>query len=257
MDIPESVISKIEKLLTLAEDPAASENEAAVAAAKAERLLLEYNLEADQIRGRKAHDDDIMMVHVKYDTQGGSRSNENVILAVVISEYMFCDCLTSSIYLTFIGRKQNLDACVKTYLSIRRKLTALAATRTHEFIEDLKRRRGWTSVRGKLTGDLHPKVWRRSWYQGAIAGVEARMRYEQKAFLRFHQSDEGESTGQTLTQALIIQPHLENQEWIGKMFPDIGAYTSPSPDDKNRQAVRIGYQDGLSVRPDSGELESK
>lgn len=244
-EISQDLIDRVIKLLNLAEDPAATENESAVAAAKAQRILTEYNLKQDDIRGRETPVDDIVLETLSYGTATGRRTETETYLFGIVADHLYCRAFSSLHTLTLIGRRQDVEVATRTFKSLRKKLDDLAMQRTREYVQRMKMRLGVDSIRGRLHGEMTPKKWRSAWYIGALSGVNDRLASE-KASLE--QQYGGQMT------ALVRRTDIAIDEYLSRLesFKSSGPYEATFG--QNEYARSLGYHDGRNLSPNAGEL---
>lgn len=245
-----AVIARISKLLALAAD-ASNEHEAALAAARAQDLLHKHNLDIAVVESSTHRAQaKVKEEQDRHEVKPGSGKDWRIMLADAIADYGYCKVLTSSfsrwLTLWWIGRPTEIEAAKFTYVYLERELErmALEYSRTrwaeakaeakaegvsfHEYESHLK----W---RGE-----HPLTARRSWLDGAVAGVRTHLREE---FLK-RTSDEA-------SHALILVRGTEVREFVDEKYPKL-KNRRVNRTDTDYRAYREGQVAGYNMRARRG-----
>lgn len=153
----ESIIAKIHKLLALATSD--NENEAALAAAKAQTLLLEYNVSQEELEEfSTVKNEKVIEIRTKGKTK--SRIAWRGKLAGVIAKANLCRLiLTDGSGLIWIGKKTNLEVAQYIYDTVSQDLERIAS-------------KEWKQVEHTLS---HGKTWKNNFYFGAIQTISERL----------------------------------------------------------------------------------
>lgn len=237
----EGLLHKIQSLLEKTVTNGATEGEAAAAAAMAQKLLQKYNIELDEVQGyRKTSDETAIMKIVAWNT--GSTSSWETQLATTVAHFNFGKALVSPAGIYFIGKSTDLEVIEAIFLKLRHKLYWLAMERTTAHTETVKaayfEKYGEVLNVRKLTGDMHPKVWRNNWMTGALMGIHDRMDEQQRAF-RAEYGDRATALV-TTTEGLV-------KSFIDTKWSKVGTKEISLPQDIN-QAVSQGYVDGKNLQ---------
>lgn len=172
----DKILERIRKLMALA-DPTKNDSQSQVEAAmeKVAELLVKHNLterevtEAE-IKSAMSHE----RVWVNYRTDDGAlladQYNEWLVLLVRHVAYAnYCHYLVSPRGGTFIGKAQNVEIAQYMFDSLVNRLLALSKQETKAYEAVYYQEHGDTAY--KSYGGEHPKVWRRTWLEGAVSGV--------------------------------------------------------------------------------------
>ena len=109
-EVKESILKRIQKLLKMSEDKGASENEAMLAAQKAQELLSEHNLSRSDIK------DDSQVENIERETFDAERENWQGWIQSATAKLYFCQFFSKSgvdknykriNQSVFVGRKSN------------------------------------------------------------------------------------------------------------------------------------------------------
>ena len=156
----QTIIDKIRKLLALS--TSSNVNEASLAWAKAQKLLLDYNLSMDQInteRGTKRN-------YVREDVHMGNRSVWRATAAYTVCRHNLCDLvrISGTDKVAIIGEKHNIELCRLMIETIIEQLQTLASNAY------------------KLSGSrMHAITWKDAFYMGAIQTIDERLKQERAA----------------------------------------------------------------------------
>lgn len=167
MDESEVILSKIQKLLRLS--TSSNPNEAAVAAAKAQELLLKYNLSMTQVEGYSAEKAE--PIGEEYQRFGQNVVNWKVTLSHHVARNNLCRVFTSGSALVWVGKSSNIQ--VARYL-------------TDTMIADIERlgNEYWNGILKLRELNLappdlvfiHGRTWKQGFYLGAIDTIKERLR---------------------------------------------------------------------------------
>lgn len=262
-----ALVAKIEKLMALA-DGNANEHEAAAAAARVQALMQSYNLEIEdlnRLRGEKAQHQEVRIVHVPFLGLKGKgvvnqRTSWEVDLASCIAANNFCRALFTKVSVVLVGTEANLEACAYVYAQLTARLWALSAQERNTYVrktQAMYKARGevinpdyQTNKMGAydpyvLKGGDNPNAFRRSWLEGAVMGVAAKL-YEQKR--AFEQATSGQGT------QLSLNHDARNQAFIDET---INKGKKPKPftmrdQETNYTAKNAGYEAGKALNIHAG-----
>ena len=209
----ESIISKIHKLLALATSD--NENEAALAAAKAQSLLIEYNVSDEELEEYSTVKNE-KVVEVRTYGKTRSRIKWRVNLAFPIARANLCKVIMSSgSSLIWIGKKTNIEVAQYLYDTITADLERIAD-------------REWKNVGAHLS---HGKTWKNSFYYGAIEVIEDRLSTNLIALKEVPANN-----------ALIVHNDVDIADYVKVKYPKLySTYTSINRRDYS------GYQSGRTA----------
>ena len=107
----EKIIAKIRKLLEMTQENGASENEAMIAALKAQKLMAEYNLEITDVEGEL---DSKEMINAEVDCKNGDKWKYR--LASIIARNFCCKVsFMNKRYAVFFGYKQHAEVAQQVF----------------------------------------------------------------------------------------------------------------------------------------------
>jgi hypothetical protein len=167
MDENEVILSRIQKLLRLS--TSSNPNEAAVAAGKAQELLLKYNLSMTQVEGYSAEKQEPIIEDMQ-------RFGKNLVdwkfsLAAVVARNNLCHVHSYGSSIVWVGRNTNMQ---------------VARFLTDTLIADLERlaTEYWNGVLllrklGLAQGEsayIHGRVYKSGFYSGAVETIRERLR---------------------------------------------------------------------------------
>lgn len=260
-----SIIEKVRKLLTLAQDKGANENEASLAASRAQKLMMKHNISEDAVE-----------IHTTDFGEEGLDANsctyepkrfEWDLLDVVAKAYL-CKTIRTRTRDTFIGFKKNgerkygpkdtfrvighhtnravalsvFKSCQETFrhtMTVRYKEHYLAVIEENKYWVEGRTNtemKKYLEDRGLLT---KKSVWISSYLQGCLAGLRTKLEAEQKSTLT-------EEDGGFQKYALIKVKHTDLideyiEEKIGKVGCSSGRKSSVDP-----EAFGEGRKDGYA-----------
>lgn len=237
------IAEKIQKLMALAES--SNENEAAVAAAKAQELLAKYNLDLAQVRGFTAKTDEEIIEVATNDDKYKKRQAWIVELADVIAKHNFCTALFSSHGHTyFIGHTRDVNVAVFLFNNLRVRLFKLATDRTYEYSLTLKKNRSYIrDTYEELSGNVHPRVWRNSWLMGAVAGINKKLNESRKDFAEAPNA-----------MTMIVVREQEVSTWVKQKYPKLSSVSLGGG--QNVGATVSGFRTGYEMAMQTGITSS-
>ena len=219
-DIPtisEGVLKKLQALLRLAKDKAATEAEAALALERAQELLLKYNLEVSQVEAE--HPEDVEGIIDEYFEVTCSWANQpkewKLELARTLGEFNFCRILYSRWGVIFVGRKTNIEAVEEMYTWVVEQLQVAAEKGLQDYKANL--------------GRVHGHRWKNSFYFGARDIIFHRLWTQWREF----RNTSGE------TKALVLNNSTALTEYINNKWPKLG-----TKDEVTQQLSQSGYEAG-------------
>lgn len=243
-NIPDRIIDRIQKLLRMAESN--SPNEAAIAATKADELLLQYNLERAAVEARGEIDRDPYVKH--YIDAGGTKPQYgwrgNLLAAIARSG--FCKDLYQARILRFcvIGKQHNVEAVEYLYTYLAGEVDRLA-------------RAAWkaegkyaTSIdRWGYRGPANYGTWTKVFALAAADAIAGRL-YMQRREQQAAQTAAGDAT-----RALVVMSDAELKQAVTQLFPNMrGTYRGDQSQALDRYvgAHIAGYAAGQSVSINQG-----
>lgn len=245
----EKVIDKIRKLLALA--TSSNENEAALAAAKAQDLLLKHNLDMARIeRAAQAKPDPYMRV----DEDEYNRANWEIDLAVAVAHANLCKIVVThpeyrKDVLAWMGKESNLEVAQFIFATLVQDLTRIAADKwgvifgIRKMIENNPDLANSPAFAEYMTPqqlyelrNIHGKAWKNAFYLGAVAAIRERLVNNLETLKR---SD-------TNMNALIVVLGSELQQYVVTQFPRLG-YRTVRQGTVSGGAYRGAYQIGRAA----------
>jgi hypothetical protein len=202
-----TVLTKIKKLLALS--TSSNPNEAALAASKAQELLMQHNLTMSQVEmhGESSYGQEFV--------QTGSRFWKRSLLTV-IARNNFCEVIYEAQIKSaaLIGEKHNQEVVTYLYGYLVSQLEPMAMTAYR--LSDTT---------------MHAKTWLDSFYMGAINAINARLKAQKAEMI-------AESNA---CKSLVVIKDAELQEALRKFYPDIKA------EPKKRVKSLGGYREGVEA----------
>lgn len=171
----DTIVIRIKKLLALAKST--NENEAAVAAAKAQELLLKYNIEIAQVDGVDLSKKEHYTREFK-EVFGKNRIQWQVDLANSIAKNNLCRIVLSGKGIWWVGKPTNIEIAQYMFETTMRDLEDIAEKRWKQILQlrDLQEKH----PDAKLFTDyglktVHGKTWKASFYVGAVRTISDRL----------------------------------------------------------------------------------
>lgn len=189
MTVEEKIIERVRKLLALS--TSSNPNEAANAAAKAQELLQQYNLELSQVQANEQRGPE----YIKSGAVLGGKQKWRHILLEVLCSHNFCKSFyyQGTPRAVIVGEKHNIEVVEYLYEHLLHELPLMA------------------SAAYKQSGSVaHPVTWKDAFYIGATRSISERM-HEERA--RFEQESNN-------TRTLIVLKDKELQQAVQQFFPN-------------------------------------
>lgn len=239
----DQMITKIQKLLNLAEDNT-NEAQAAAAAAKAQELMTQWAVDEaalDAASGKQS--DPFTSEEVPYLGKTYERWEGSLLMAVgdATSTHPFRN--NKRLVFTFAGRSKDVAIAVYMFCTLRNTLQGLSRRRLSEHGADLKLRTGksiYNAKQCRVLSGCHPTVYRQrwldSWLRGAEMGVRAKLQEQRQ-----------QTTVQNSTALVVVQTRAaEAEDWATEKFK-----LTPSKASKARKtfsdALGQGIKDGKAI----------
>lgn len=182
-----SIVDKIRKLFALA--TSSNPNEAALAAAKAQELLLQHNLTLSQIETQEP-----ASTYKRNWFEVGSRVWRRSLLTV-IARHNFCDVVHCGRgRMAIIGEQHNSEAVQFIYAHLVTELEPMAVA---AYLES------W--------GDVPAITWKDGFFMGAVQSIHARLEAQRK---------QSEASSQAC-RALVVTKDTQLQDAIQRFYPDV------------------------------------
>ena len=215
MAIDTTVLSKIKKLLALS--TSSNPNEAALAAARAQELLMKHNLTMSQV---ETHGQESQYCEAFVNT--GSRVWRRMLL-VVIARNNFCEMVydTATSQAILIGEAHNQEVVTYLHQYLIGQLEPMAATAY------------------KLSGStIHAKSWLDSFYVGAVESINKRLETQKNEM----------AAASNACKSLVVVKDAELKQALYKFYPNtkIGAAKRIRSSDGLREGREAGRRVALS-----------
>lgn len=249
-----SILAKIRKLLALAADKT-NEHEAAVAAAHAQRLLLEHNISMAVLESTgQEKAESVGNLRQERAVKSGSGTKWREILAYAVARSGFCELITGlttgKISYIWIGRDTDVQTSIYVFEYLERELERLSQEysvgRWAQAKEEAERQgmkfHAYEAVLRQQ--NRHPLLARRSWLEGAVEGVTDHLTEEKKK--REQHND---------CKALVVVRGTEVAQYMKQTFK-----TKPRSirmGDQDGSARAAGYDTGRNLRVAPGISESQ
>jgi DNA-binding transcriptional MerR regulator len=187
----EVIISKIKKLLALSTSDNA--NEAAVAAAKAQTLLIEYNISQDELEQFNDVKSE-KVIEVKADGKNKQRRSvwyDN--LAYTVAKANLCNLLISGSGVIWIGKKTNIEVAQYIFDNLVHDLTNICDQ---------------AKLDPTAYPDVHGKIWKNNFYHGANQSIRERLNAN---LVQLKAADS--------VRALVVRNDIELNEYMKVKYP--------------------------------------
>lgn len=219
------ILSKIRKLLAMANDPGASENEVMVASRKAQKLMMEHNITESNIQLNLSDfgaDDILDNNEVGYEKESFARG----ILHSLAEQYM-CKLLILTGYRNsvrgyrIVGELGNVELVKESYTIVVEKFRSLAEPRYKEYYKktkaEVKELLGyWDAKHAEKMGMIQPRrVWIPSYLLGCAKGLQEQIEQET--------NDNLTEVEKKSKYALIVRKHTDMiNEFIKEEYGKLG-----------------------------------
>lgn len=155
----DDVIRKINKLLAIAADPSASDQEIQLATYRAEKLMLKYKIENKDIINEKNSNKDVIKVYFDDRYTGYTIWTLNYIAKYCQTKALYNGKVNSTVKLGLIGFEDDIKFAESIALPVIKYM--------EETLKDLKE---------CYIGDVDFRVYKRSWCQGFAEGIELQLK---------------------------------------------------------------------------------
>lgn len=229
-DRKQAILKKIKNLLDLSQDKN-SLHEAEAAAAKAQVLIMKYNIEEAELHGGETPSME-NTIYPLYKIQLKNEGTWGRKMFHIISTFNFCKVISTKRntvgytvpqdYLYILGEANNVE------------LVKLLA---EQLMHQIKALEGfaWNQYQGYDKRN----TFRRGYFQGAVAGIYTQLKRNQD---RFKEDDK--------TNALIIRKDQALKEFVEMQFPNLRKNRSTSL--SSADGYREGYDTGKSMNINTG-----
>jgi hypothetical protein len=228
-DDQEAILTKIKKLLALATSD--NENEAALAASKAQTLLIEYNISREDLDNfNNAEHEKVVEVWV----DGKNKHNRSAwydSLAYIVAKANLCTTLISGNGIIWIGKKTNIEVAQYIFENLVRDLARICDNAWSIILKIQKLDRTYPKV--------HGKIWKNNFYHGANQAISERLRAN---LTQLKAVDN--------VNALVVRNDIELNEFMHIKHPRL-TYLHNSMN-SNRSGFDAGKSAGRSVQFRSG-----
>jgi hypothetical protein len=224
------IIERIHKLLALATSD--NENEAAIAASKAQTMLMEYNISEEELN--KFSNKEAEKVIETY-MDGKNKYNRVAwqnILATAVARANLCRLLTSGTGQIWIGKPTNIEVAHYIYENLVRDLMRICDLTWDLVNERQMFEPKWSRV--------HGKTWKNNFYHGANQSISERLTTNLRQL----------KEAQPPINALVVNNDVEIKEYLNIRYPHLSStsYTL----NRNTSGFEAGKSAGRSVSFRSG-----
>lgn len=175
------LLERIQKLMALA-DPNANDNQAQVEAAamKAAELMVKYNLTPKDV---SVHEVKSQLTRKCSAFFWGDKADGALVagfnswfvrLAGDVEYANYCEVLHTPHSAVFIGKERDAEIAEFMFNNLAFRLIVLSKAEVKKYEREYHAKYGDTAY--KSYGKHHPKVWRRTWLEGAVAGLSEKLR---------------------------------------------------------------------------------
>lgn len=224
----DTLIEKVRKLLALADSP--NENEAALAAEKAQELMLRHGISMAQVASTGKDN----IIGVDEATSDGKTTPWRVSLANSIAQSMGGRVVYSNDYgrqsgrIYWFGPAGTVESMIALYRYLEASLVSISAIETAKRPMDID---PWTGKR------VHGKTYRSSFLKGAVARLSRRLHERKRAV--------ADEAGTDNSQALVVIKNAVDLK-VADKFPRLTTRTTNNSNlDPN--AYRKGQEAGASM----------
>lgn len=214
------LLERIQKLLALA-DPEKNDSQAQIEAAleKVGELLAKHSLTMEQVQShQKPAEIKHERVFERYRNTDGTLLGDKwnkwfVDLAEAVAFANYCQALHAPSMANFIGREQDVKIAAFMFDNLFHRLVALSRQEMKRYTEEYKAEHGESAYR--QWGSRHPKIWRRTWLEGAVSGLYSKLTKDrrEKQWEAFRQKNQA--------YALIVQHDKAIQVYLDEIFPHL------------------------------------
>lgn len=220
---------RIEKLFRKARsaEEIGSLEEAATFTAKAQELLVQYNLELSDLEIDGEQGPEIIRVTVELkDRYGWAKTDGDWLIRLhnAIAHFNFCKLISHShTYISLIGEQHNIDMVEYICSNVIPTIKAL-------------RLKAWR----EYTGTEKTNTFKRGYYRGAVSGLFTKLHEQRKA-------EEAKYSGLT---GLIVRNDEAIQEKTSELFPNLKTRTTRRL--RGSTGLSQGFQDGKNIQINKG-----
>lgn len=207
----DDVVRKIKKLLAIAEDPSASDQEIQLAAYRAERLILKYKLDRKDIIEKDNSSKNVEEYYFEKKYTAYLLWTLESIAEYCQTQGFFNGKLNSKAYLGIIGFKDDITLCKEIALPIL------------DYMEDTL-----IDLKACYIGEVDFRIFKRNWCEGFASGIKAQL---DRGFLELKEEEKFEIS--------IIDLHPTVKSYINNNYK-----TTTSHFKRNNNE---GYQLGVAM----------
>jgi hypothetical protein len=229
----ESILLRIKKLLALATSE--NENEAAIAASKAQQLLLEHNISNEELEGFSAVKHEKVTQIRSEGLTGRNRSGWYGHLADIVSASNLCKILISGAGLVWIGKPSNIEVAQFILKTLSNDLIRFA-----DLSFQMAKIEAAKPGTMRYTPVPHGKTWKNNFYYGACQSIKERLNSN---LAQLEMKDNN-------INALIVRNDIELNEYMGIHYPRLGKVSNHMK--YNRSAWEQGTAAGRTIRFQQG-----
>lgn len=198
MNVPDSIIEKVKKLLKLASRPGTIA-EAENAMARVQEILLKYNLDIETVNSHQSTDGVLSYKgnFNNYQFKGDGKFSQRLLTG--ISYFNFCKImiLDDSGNFVILGKKHNLDITHYLFDYCLNSLKILFKSHWKEFKKEIK---------------ISKQKYRKEYYRGAVEALAVRLQEQQ--------NDSFDKFGKENVYGLIVKNNYAVEKRMKEMFPE-------------------------------------
>jgi hypothetical protein len=261
----ETITKRIRALLDLARNDGATPDEAATAAAKAQGLMLRYNIDRARIDAAAGHKAEYINHITSLDVASGPYINPHRQLLANLAAYNFCKQIqwSGSARVALIGEQHNVDLVLTLYHSLAADLSAMAE-RSWKATQHTDA--AWYWDRDKHEYIKHTGItYKAEYYRGAVEAIRTRL-YKQRCEAEDAKAAEAKAreqqdthdvhdTAHTIAEAiesahevraLVLVKDAELEQAQSRYYPKLGkARAKRTPHRSESAAYGHGRRDGM------------
>jgi hypothetical protein len=247
----EDILRRVRSLLALSTSN--NENEAASAAAKAQELLIKYNLDASMLGSTTAKkEEDIEQKYSSLDEADNIQSDWKSRLAFAVAQGNLCELVIigsrrrvsgDTRQLCWIGTPSNIAVAQYTYEFFARELERIADDKWKQVLKlkNLQKANPSWEIIGSELLSVSPAKWKTSFYFGAVKGIREKL-IESKQQMQNANSN---------LNALIVLNDNALQEFKRRAFPYLTSI-GPGAKDLYNAAFNSGQSVGKTLNTREG-----
>lgn len=248
MNVPDSILERIQKLMALQKNPG-TPAEAENAAARIQEMLLKYNLSMAEIENHKVDDNDVIQTKGKFNVyQKYGDGDVAVILLRTVAEFNFCRSIRmvngkksqEVDEYVLIGKKYNVEVTLYMFEYVLNNLKILFQNHWKNYVKN-------TPAEYREGSGVH----KRSYYQGALAAIRSRLEKQREAAIVESEKESGKYDANNPVNALIKVNKDAVDKRVKELFQN-RLKSSPNRIYSSSDGRSAGYEAGSKLNLSKG-----